>query len=96
MNSLEREYDNCQSKSHKSKKGDGDAVFYGNTSDSKGPRGGQSKKEIECYNCKKCGHVKANCWAKGGGKEGQGLKSKKSGEGSGANIMASTTVKCQS
>jgi hypothetical protein len=30
------------------------------------------KKNIECFNCKKCGHVKANCWAKGGGKEGQG------------------------
>jgi hypothetical protein len=30
------------------------------------------KKSIVCYNCNKCGHVKANCWAKGGGKEGQG------------------------
>jgi hypothetical protein len=30
------------------------------------------KKNIECFNCKKCGNVKADCWAKGGGKEGQG------------------------
>ena len=26
---------------------------------------------IECFNCKKKGHMKANCWVKGGGKEGQ-------------------------
>jgi hypothetical protein len=29
------------------------------------------KKDIKCLNCKKRGHVKADCWAKGGGKEGQ-------------------------
>jgi gag-polypeptide of LTR copia-type len=32
------------------------------------------KKNIEWFNCKKCSHVKADCWAKGGGKEGKGLK----------------------
>ncbi len=32
----------------------------------------QRKKNIECYNCKKRGHIRADCWAKGGGKEGQG------------------------
>jgi Zinc knuckle len=26
---------------------------------------------IECFNCKKKGHMKVDCWAKGGGKEGQ-------------------------
>lgn len=26
---------------------------------------------MECYNCGKKGHMKADCWAKGGGKEGQ-------------------------
>jgi hypothetical protein len=30
------------------------------------------KCNIECFNCKKCDHIKADCWAKGGGKEGQG------------------------
>ena len=29
------------------------------------------KRNVECYNCKKMGHFKAECWAKGGGKEGQ-------------------------
>ncbi len=32
----------------------------------------QHKKNIECYNCKKRGHVRADCWARGGRKEGQG------------------------
>jgi hypothetical protein len=30
-----------------------------------------------CHNCKKKGHIKDNCWGKGGGKEGQGPKQKK-------------------
>ncbi len=34
-------------------------------------KGKTSKRDIECFNCKKRGHVKADCWAKGGGKEGQ-------------------------
>ena len=33
-------------------------------------------KDIECYNCHKKGHKKADCWAKGGGKEGQGPRMK--------------------
>ena len=32
----------------------------------------KSKRDIECHNCHKRGHIKANCWAQGGGKEGQG------------------------
>jgi gag-polypeptide of LTR copia-type len=27
--------------------------------------------ELECFNCKKHSHIKADCWAPGGGKEGQ-------------------------
>ena len=34
--------------------------------------------EIICHNCKRKGHKKADCWAKGGGKEGQGPRQKKS------------------
>src|SRR5712671_7566203 len=36
------------------------------------------KPQMECFNCKKHGHIKANCWAKGGGKEGQGPKRRES------------------
>ena len=32
---------------------------------------------VMCHNCKKTRHKKADCWAKGGGKEGQGPKQKK-------------------
>jgi hypothetical protein len=32
------------------------------------------KRNVECFNCHKRGHIKSDCWAKGGGKEGQGLK----------------------
>jgi hypothetical protein len=28
------------------------------------------KHKVECHNCHKKGHIKADCWAKGGGKEG--------------------------
>ena len=34
-------------------------------------------KDKECYNCKKTGHISSECWAKGGGKEGQGPKGRK-------------------
>jgi len=34
-------------------------------------QGGSEKTEKECYNCKKKGHIRRDCWAKGGGKEGQ-------------------------
>ena len=34
-------------------------------------------KDKECYNWKKKGHMAADCWAKGGGKEGQGPKGRK-------------------
>jgi len=34
------------------------------------------KSKKQCSNCNKCGHLKADCWAKGGGKEGQGPKRK--------------------
>jgi len=30
------------------------------------------KKDLECFNCHKCSHIKADGWAKGSGKEGQG------------------------
>jgi hypothetical protein len=42
------------------------------------------KCDIECFNCRKKGHVRADCWAKGGGKEGQGLRKKHSGSKEGS------------
>ena len=42
----------------------------------KGKEKGMNK-DKECYNCKKTGHITLECWAKGGGKEGQGLKERK-------------------
>ena len=35
---------------------------------------------MEYFNCKKKGHLKRDCWRKGGGKEGQGLKGQKGKE----------------
>ena len=34
-----------------------------------------------CKNCKNTGHTKANCWSKGGGKEGQGPRGQSSKKG---------------
>ena len=36
----------------------------------------QRNKKIKCFNCGKSGHVKANCYAEGGGKEGKGPRQK--------------------
>ena len=36
-----------------------------------------NKKDAECFNCKRKGHYKSECWRKGGGKEGQRPKKDK-------------------
>ena len=53
-------------------------AFYAgsNKKNQKGKSGKKSDKVIECFNCHKKGHKKADCWWKGGGKEGQGPRSK--------------------
>jgi len=43
-----------------------------------GDKGKKGDSEVLCYNCEKPGHKKADCWAKGSGKEGQGPGQKKS------------------
>ena len=50
-----------------------DATFFAGSNNWGGKAGRKSNREIECFNCHKKGHKKAECWAKGGGKEGQGL-----------------------
>ena len=75
MEVVGQEADRRTIKSGNSKKDENDAAFTANTW-SKGGKKGGGKSDIECYNCHKKGHVKADCWAKGGGKEGQGPKSK--------------------
>jgi gag-polypeptide of LTR copia-type len=57
-------YDKCMISKHNGKKAD-DQAFIASTQYKK------DKCDLECFNCKKKGHIKANCWAKGGGKEGQ-------------------------
>src|SRR5277367_3151728 len=37
----------------------------------------EKKKDCECYNCKKRGHMAKDCWEKGGGMEGKGPKGRK-------------------
>jgi hypothetical protein len=36
--------------------------------------------DVTCKNCNRPGHTKPDCWSKGGGKEGQGLRQKKKGQ----------------
>src|SRR5271168_2077514 len=43
---------------------------------SKGKGKGKDKSKIKCENCKKKGHTKEKCYAKGGGCEGQGPRQK--------------------
>ena len=55
--------------------------MFGASDRSKGSsKKGGSKKDVECFNCHKKGHYAADCWAKGGGKEGQGPRNKKKKE----------------
>jgi hypothetical protein len=59
------------------KNGDGNSAMYGRAERGDG-RGGKTR--VECYNCRKKGHIAANCWSKGGGKEGEGPSSGKGEE----------------
>ncbi len=52
-------------------------TFHAGESSQKG------KMVLKCFNCQKKGHKKADCWAEGGGKAGQGPKGKGQGRGDG-------------
>jgi hypothetical protein len=68
----------------KSKKDKPDAAFAAGQcfQNKRRGNGGLSrlKRDVECYNCHKKGHVKADCWAVGGGSEDKGLRSQKGKE----------------
>jgi hypothetical protein len=57
----------------------------------KGQKGKEKKKkrDVKCFNCHKLGHMIAECWRPGGGKEGQGPHQKKKGSQSN---MAATAM----
>ena len=83
MLTVTEEYERRNLKNKTGKK-DENAAFYSNDSE-KGGKGGSSttnskKKNVTCHNCQKKGHYKSECWAPGGGKEGQGPKQKGKGK----------------
>jgi hypothetical protein len=53
----------------------------------------QKKRDIKCHNCHKKGHIKAECWAKGSGKEGQGPKRGGAARGSMTAATTETDIK---
>jgi hypothetical protein len=56
-------------------------------------QGRGATKDTICYNCNKTGHFKSDCWAKGGGKEGQRLTGQgwRNGSKTAANTAAAPT-----
>ena len=69
MAALTDEYDRRALRSKPGRSGgeSGDVALSVNERGRKG-----KKKNVECFNCKNRGHYKSDCWAPGGGKEGQG------------------------
>ena len=84
MHSIIEEYDRRSVRNQKTKKDEKDVAFLstGTSAD--------RKEERTCFNCGKKGHLKRNCWAKGGGKEGQGPKGKKKAGEKGKATAATT------
>ncbi|KAJ3496166.1 hypothetical protein NLJ89_g10524 [Agrocybe chaxingu] len=71
------EYDHRTSKAKMSARKEENVAFYANENGGKkGESSSGGKKIVRCNNCKRRGHTKPDCWAKGGGKEGQGPKAK--------------------
>jgi hypothetical protein len=64
------------------------SALYADRKRQRKKKGGDSQSDAKCYNCDKPGHTKAECYSKGGGKEGQApwQKKKKSKEKGTANV----------
>jgi gag-polypeptide of LTR copia-type len=78
MQTVIDEFDRRSTRSGFSKEKSSDAAFFVGGTGNKG--GKRSSKDLECFNCHKKGHKKSECWAKGGGKEGQGQRTKDKGQ----------------
>jgi hypothetical protein len=91
MTTIADEYDR-QLLNSKGGKKDDNIAFYTNEGSSKSQKGGL-KKDVKCYNCHKKGHHKADCWAEGGEKEGQGPKMKGREKGKAKEMTAAVAAK---
>ena len=67
-----------------------DVALQGRSNQKGRTKSSNDNSDKECFNCKKKGHIKTDCWAKGGGKEGQGPRSKKKGGSDRTNQAADT------
>ena len=56
----------------------------------------KSKRDVECFNCKRKGHYKSECWAKGGGNEGGGPKKPQDKDKSNNGKDATNTARAES
>ena len=92
MLTITEEYERRNLKSKSGKK-DENVALYSNDSE-KGKKGG-SKKDVVCHNCGKKGHYKNECWAEGGGKEGQGPKQRGKAKGKGKGKETAATSDAQ-
>jgi len=80
MQTVTEEYERRILNARGSKKDSENAAFYTNDGGKGRKAGPSSRKNVECFNCGKKGHYKADCWADGGGKAGQGPKGKGKGK----------------
>jgi len=62
------EYEHQLIRNPQSARKGGNAALTAGTSERQGCK---ATKDTVCFNCEKKGHFKSDCWAKGGGKEGQ-------------------------
>jgi transposase InsO family protein len=82
MMTITDEYDRRAIRTRQTKEKGKEAAFYAGERSRNGGKG--SKSSLECFNCHKKGHKKSDCWAKGGGKEGQGPRSRKARDAGGS------------